>query len=430
MKLKKRKRNEKRKPKNFSKSLKIFAANAAGIKCKLKSLNGILLKFQPQIWMLEETKLKPNEKIKCEAAKDFQIFYLNRQDSQGGGLALGIQKDIECALVREGDDDIEALSVQTVLGGIPVRIIIGYGPQENADIKKKNNFWSFVENEIHEAELEDHGIIFQMDGNLHAGHNLVKGDPNPQNRNGKMFMDFLARNNSLVVLNCLDKCKGVITRRRVLESRIEEAVLDFCLINDKMRPFFKEMIIDEDRNFCLSNVAQIKKNGRIVQSDHNAFIIDFDIKIEARKPVREEMFNFKNKHCQAAFREATEHNEELVMCFNNKLPFEEQSRKWKKTFNSVLHKCFKKVRIVSKKIKEEEKLRTFEMLKERAKMVKDLKDVEITEEMRDKIEERIKQIEAEIEKEFSEECIKDVLETVRELGEEENSIDGRKCGKC
>ena len=36
----------------------------------------------------------------------------------------------------------------------------------------------------------------------------------------------------------------------------------------------------------------------------------------------------------------------------------------------MIHKCFKKVRIVSKKIKEEEKLKRFEMLKERAKMIK------------------------------------------------------------
>ena len=213
--------------------------------------------------MLEETQLKPTEKIKCEAANGFQIFYLNRQDSQGGGLAMGIQRDIECTLVREGDDDTEALSVQTLLGGIPVRIILGYGPQENANVEKKNKFWSFVENEIHEAELENHGIIFQMDGNLHAGPNLVKRDPNPQNRNGKIFMDFLARNKSLVVRNCLDTCKGVITRKRVLESRIEEAVLDFCLINDKMRPFFNEMIIDEERNFCLSKYEEKWENCSI-----------------------------------------------------------------------------------------------------------------------------------------------------------------------
>ena len=68
----------------------------------------------------------------------------------------------------------------------------------------------------------------------------------------------------------------------------------------------------------------------------------------------------------------------------------------------------------------------FEMLKERAKMKKDLKNIEITDEMREKIEERIKQIEAEIEKEFSLECIKDVMETLREFGDEENSISGER----
>ena len=221
-----------------------------------------------------------------------RFFYLNRQNSQGGGLALGILKDIESTLIRDGDDDIEVLSVQTVLGEIPVRIIVGYGPQENAHIDKKNKFWSFIENEVTEAELEDHGIIFQMDGNLHAGPQLVKSDPNSQNRNGKLFMDFLERNSSLIVVNSLDKCKGVITRKRELESRTEEAVLDFFLINEKLRPFLKEMIIDEKRDFCLQNIAQMKKNGRIIESDHNTSTVEFNIRIDKRKPVREEMFNF------------------------------------------------------------------------------------------------------------------------------------------
>ena len=190
---KKRKRNEKRKFKNISKHLKIFAANAAGISCKLKSFENILTKLKPQVWMLEETKLKPNGRIKCEALNDFQVFYLNRQKSQGGGLALGVHKEIESTLIRDGDDDTEVLSVQTVLADIPVRIIVGYGPQENATIEKKNKFWSFVENEIKEAEIKDHGIIFQMDGNLHAGPSLIKGDPNSQNRNGKIFIDFFGK---------------------------------------------------------------------------------------------------------------------------------------------------------------------------------------------------------------------------------------------
>ena len=155
----KKKRYEKRKYKIKSKNLKIFAANAAGINCKLKSFENILIELKPQIWMLQETKLKPNGKIKCEASDDFQVFYLNRQKSQGGGLALGIHKEIESTLIRDGDDDIEVISVQTVLNDTPVKIVVGYGPQENATMEKKNKFWDFLENEIREAEVKDHGVI-------------------------------------------------------------------------------------------------------------------------------------------------------------------------------------------------------------------------------------------------------------------------------
>ena len=93
------------------------------------------------------------------------------------GLALGVLKTIESALVRDGDDNLEVLSINATLGEIPTRIIIGYGPQENDNIEKKKNFWQFIENEVIEAELENQGVMIQMDGNLHAG-NLVKNDPN------------------------------------------------------------------------------------------------------------------------------------------------------------------------------------------------------------------------------------------------------------
>jgi hypothetical protein len=178
------------------------------------------------------------------------------------------------------------MSVYVVLGDIPTRIVVGYGPQENDAIEKKRNFWSFIENEITEAEINSQGIMIQMDVNLHAG-NLVDKDPNPKHKNGKLFMDFLSRNKSLTVLNCLDTCKGVITRRRVFENKIEEAVLDFFLVNEKLRVFFREMLINEDRLFGLCNTAQIKKNGRIIESDHNSMIAEFDIEINRKKNLPE-----------------------------------------------------------------------------------------------------------------------------------------------
>ena len=53
--------------------LRIFGVNAAGIKCKLDSFNDILKRLQPQIWAVQETKLKKNELIKCEAVNNFKF---------------------------------------------------------------------------------------------------------------------------------------------------------------------------------------------------------------------------------------------------------------------------------------------------------------------------------------------------------------------
>ena len=56
-----RKRNEKRKTILKCKNIKLFGINAAGIKSKLKSFNEVLKRIEPKIWMVQETKLKPNE---------------------------------------------------------------------------------------------------------------------------------------------------------------------------------------------------------------------------------------------------------------------------------------------------------------------------------------------------------------------------------
>ena len=69
---------------------------------------------------------------------------------------------------------------------------------------------------------------------------FIKDDPNPQNQNGGLFLDFLQRNTSLVVVNTESICEGLITRQRKVESRIEKAVLDFFIVNDKLVPFLKK----------------------------------------------------------------------------------------------------------------------------------------------------------------------------------------------
>ena len=106
-----RKRGIKRHNKVNHKSLKIFGINAAGINSKLKSFNDVLSRLKPNIWMIEETKLKPHEKIKGGFLDQFQVYYLSRQNAQGGGLAIGINKMLESTLLNSGNDETEVISV-------------------------------------------------------------------------------------------------------------------------------------------------------------------------------------------------------------------------------------------------------------------------------------------------------------------------------
>ena len=95
--------------------------------------------------------------------RQYQVYYLNRQKSQGGGVALGVYNEIESTLINEGDDDTEVLSVKVFLEKTPVRAILAYAPQENALLEKKEKFWDFLDKEVNNAEIEGDGLIIQMD---------------------------------------------------------------------------------------------------------------------------------------------------------------------------------------------------------------------------------------------------------------------------
>ena len=55
-------------------------------------------------------------------AEDFVIFELVRQNKGGGGLALGCTKDLKPTLIREGNDEIEALSINIFANKIKVAV--------------------------------------------------------------------------------------------------------------------------------------------------------------------------------------------------------------------------------------------------------------------------------------------------------------------
>ena len=175
---KRNRRKERKRNVLKDKNLKIFGLNCAGILNKLESFENLLLSKEPSIFCLQETKVKRPNQIKTESSKKFIIYELIRKECKGGGLALGVHKDLQPAWVDQGDDEVEVLVVEVWLNEFPIRIINGYGPQNSDSIERKRKFWAFLEKQVNNAIIAGAGIIIQMDGNCHLGPAIINGDVN------------------------------------------------------------------------------------------------------------------------------------------------------------------------------------------------------------------------------------------------------------
>ena len=358
------------KKKKFENKLVLVGVNCAGLSSKLTSFDNLLSTLNPTVFFLEETKMSTGGKIKTENSQKYQIFELVRQTKTGGGLAIGALADVEPVLLSEGNDDVEILVIEIFASGLKIRCLCGYGPQENHCIDKKNDFWSRLSDEVEDATRNDARIIIQMDGNMWAGPEVIKNDPHPCNQNGKLFINFLKNFPQLCVVNSLEICEGLITRRRKTIKGNEESILDVFIVCQKILPFVKRMVVDEDQNYVLSNYAK-KKGERIVKkSDHNPVIMELDINYIMKKPDRTETFNFRNKECQGQFYEITNNTNLLSNCFQKDGNFPTQAGKWFKTLKGTFHKAFRKIRHTNKN----KRTKVSEILEERRKMIKKLKN--------------------------------------------------------
>ena len=141
-----------------------------------------------------------------------------------------------------------------------------------------------------------------MDGNLWGGPKLITGDPNVQNLNGRLFQSFLEAYPHLILVNSLEICEGKLTRVRKTVNREEKSILDFFIICDKLLPYVKKMVIDENKEFILTSYQ--KKNGQTVvkESDHMTLLLDCSINFYQKTEPRQENFNFRNKERLLSFK--------------------------------------------------------------------------------------------------------------------------------
>ena len=313
---------------------------------KLSTFKRVIKELEPAVFFVEETKYKEAGKLKIG---NYEIFELVRESQDGGGgLALGCLKELQPAWVQQGDDQVEALSVDIFLKNIKIRCCVAYGCQETELIERKDAFWTYLDKEVSLADESDSGFVLHFDGNLWAGPNIIPGDPRPQNRNGKLFQNFLERHPHLTVVNSMKVCEGLITRSRLRCGKLETGVLDFFVICDRVLPFVTKMVIDEGKKHVLTNFEQVRKGGEAIDSDHNTQFMELELEIESEKSERIEVYNFKNEAGQKKFKKLTSETSAFSECFKNEASLCDQVENCHKMLKAVCSEAFSKIRIKNK----------------------------------------------------------------------------------
>ena len=239
-----------------------------------------------------------------------------------------IHQDVSPVLISNGNENVEIIVVQVKVGNYVMRIFNCYGPQEVSQSQRPaseqqqiiTQFWMEVEKEIIKAKDEGCLVLIEMDANAKVGKTVINDDPNEVSENGKLFLDFVSRQN-LRILNTSDKCTGVITRQRVTVNRTEESVIDYIVACDTFATLLLEMVIDDKRLHVLTKYASKSGQRKKVQSDHNILYGKFLLTYNAEKKfIRREIFYFKNKEGQKMFYEATKFTTKFSNCFDPKNP--------------------------------------------------------------------------------------------------------------
>ena len=98
----------KRKINNQNIAFNIIEINTAGIMSKISSFENWLQESSPAIFTMQETKVTITGQIKSESTTKNQLYEQIRDINPGfgGGLCIGVNKDLPSTLLREGWEEV------------------------------------------------------------------------------------------------------------------------------------------------------------------------------------------------------------------------------------------------------------------------------------------------------------------------------------
>ena len=342
----------------------MFSTNGAGVKNgKVRSLNAEVRSTGANIVTIQETHSRQKGKIKMD--NHFVTFEAIRK-KKGGGTIIAVHESFNPILIEEYCDEFELLVVEIETKQQSIRLMSGYGPQENWEEEKRLQFFIALETEIEKAELAGKSVLIEMDANSKLGPKYIPGDPHAMTPNGALLAGVIERH-ALCVGNGAKECKGTITRKRTTRNRIEQSVIDIVLFSNDLRKHLVSMHVDEERRHVLTRITKTKKGQlKVKESDHNVVITEFDCKMKTYKKDVVEVYNLTNKDCQVAFKKYTSETNMLSTSINEEGDIDQVINKFMKKLNGCIAVNFKKVRInAGKSIKDDDLFTKMRKLKEK-----------------------------------------------------------------
>ena len=98
-----------------------------------------------------------------------------RTNSDGGGILTAVHHALEPVSVFE-DSEVELMTVEVSIKGRKVRLINGYGPQENLSEEVRKSFFNSLDIEVKRARTAGAMICIQMDSNAKLGSSYIAND--------------------------------------------------------------------------------------------------------------------------------------------------------------------------------------------------------------------------------------------------------------
>ena len=137
------------------KHLVFGGVNPDGAKGKWGTIKKAVRDSGASVWMMQETKCHTAGSLKLDGFISYEHTRLN---GEGGGLALFEKKELNPAFVRDGGQEVEALTVDLHVKQMTISCSTAYGPQESDTLKKKQLFWAYLSEVAVSAEKEGEGL--------------------------------------------------------------------------------------------------------------------------------------------------------------------------------------------------------------------------------------------------------------------------------